>query len=126
MLLVTDFDKISNEVLAIDEAMRYFGITDREGTIIYNKMKKGKTSLKSPDQESRFAVDLSIVKKIQEGYDEQLGKVTSIHLIREKLHQLIYHVGDFMVYVTCEREIDDHHLLQIDKKTKSIIQQHIG
>ena len=126
MLLVTDFDKISNEVLAIDEAMRYFGITDPEGTIIYNKMKKGKTSLKSPDQESRFAVDLSIVKKIQEGYDEQLGKVVSIHLIREKLHQLIYYVGDLVVYVTCEPDIDDHHLLQIDKKTKSIIQQHIG
>ena len=126
MLLVTDFDKISNEVLAIDEAMRYFGITDPEGNIVYNKMKKGKTSLTSPDKESRFAVDLSIVKNIQGVFDEQLGKVISIHMIREKLHQLIYYVGDLVVYVTCERDVDDHHLLQIDKKTKSIIQQHIG
>jgi len=46
-------------------------------------------------------------------------------MIREKIHQLIYYVNGLIVYVTCERNIDDHELLQIEKKIKLIIQKHI-
>ena len=48
-----DFEKMSDEILAIDEVMRYVGITDLKGSIVYNKMKKGKTSLKNQEQEIR-------------------------------------------------------------------------
>lgn len=122
---MVDFEKISDEILAIDEVMRYVGITDLKGSIVYSKMKKGKTSLKNQEQERKFATDLSTIKRMQGIFDESLGKITLIHMIREKLHQLIYYVNGLMVYVTCERNVDDHHLLQIEKKIKSIIQKHI-
>ena len=122
---VVDFEKMSDEILAIDEVMRYVGFTDLKGSIVYNKMKKGKTSLKNQEQERKFSTDLSTIKKMQGIFDESLGKVTLIHMIREKIHQLIYYVNGLMVYVTCERNIDDIHLLQIEKNIKSIIQKHI-
>ena len=122
---VVDFEKMSDEILAIDEVMRYVGFTDLKGSIVYNKMKEGKTSLKNQEQERKFSTDLSTIKKMQGIFDESLGKVTLIHMIREKIHQLIYYVNGLMVYVTCERNVDDLHLLQIEKNIKSIIQKHI-
>ena len=122
---MVDFEKMSDEILAIDEVMRYVGFTDLKGSIVYNKMKEGKTSLKNQEQERKFSTDLSTIKKMQGTFDESLGKVTLIHMIREKIHQLIYYVNGLMVYVTCERNVDDLHLLQIEKNIKSIIQKHI-
>ena len=122
---MADFEKISDEILVIDKVMRYVGFTDSDGDIIYSKMKKGKTSLKNLEQEQKFAADLSIIKKIQETFDESLGKITLIHMTREKIHQLIYYVGDLMVYVTCEQQLNDHRLIEITNKIKSIIQKSI-
>lgn len=68
---MVDFEKMSDEILAIDEVMRYVGFTDLKGSIVYNKMKKGKTSLKNQEQERKFSTDLSTIKKMQEMFIDQ-------------------------------------------------------
>lgn len=123
---ISAFEKMSDEILEIDAVMRFVGIADPQGNLVYSKMKSGKTRLVNHKLETMFASNLSLMKDMQEIFDESLGKTTLIHSIREKLHQLIYHVDNQMIYVTCEPNIDGNYLLELEKKIKSIIHSHIG
>ena len=115
-----DPEKIIEEILAADEAMRYVAIITGMD-IIFNKMKKGKTSLKSVEQETRFAADLSIMNDMQKVFDEPLGKVSQIHIVRKKVHQLVYLIGNLVIYVTCERNIADRKVQEISSKVEQKI-----
>jgi len=117
----TNFEKMTEEILAVDNAVRYVGIIDNRGKIHYSKIKEGKKSLKSQKEEEVFAADLSVMKLMQELFNDSLGRVTLMHTIREKLHQKVYYTDGRMIYVTCERNIDNHKAIEISDKIESVI-----
>ncbi len=116
-----DFEKIAEEILAVDDVVRYVGVVDNRGRLSYSKLKEGKKSLKTQKEEEVFAADLSVMKLMQELFNESLGKVTLVHTIREKLHQKVYYIDSYMIYVTCERNIDNHTALEISDKIESLL-----
>ena len=116
-----DFEKIVEEILAVNDAVRYVGVVDNRGKLNYSKLKEGKKSLKTPKEEEVFAADLSVMKLMQELFNDSLGRVTLVHTIREKLHQKVYYTDGYMIYVTCERNIDNHTAIEISDKIESIL-----
>ena len=115
------YEKIIEEILAIDAVVRYVGVVDNRGSLVYSKLKEGKKSLKTQKEEEVFAADLSVMKLMQELFNDSLGRVTLVHTVREKLHQLVYYIDSFMIYVTCERNIDNHTATEISDKIESIL-----
>ena len=117
----TNLLPIVEDLVSIDPAMRFAAIIDLSGNISEAIMKKGKTSLKSQKEEEVFAADLSVMKLMQELFNDSLGRVTLMHTIREKLHQKVYYTDGRMIYVTCERNIDNHKAIEISDKIESVI-----
>lgn len=115
------FEKITQEILAADDAVRYVGIIDNRGRLVYSKLKEGKKSLKTQKEEEVFAADLSVMKLMQELFNDSLGRVTMVHTIRERLHQKVYYIDSHMIYVTCERNIDNHTAVEISDKIESLL-----
>jgi len=115
------FEKITEEILAVDDSVRYVGVVDNRGRLAYSKLKEGKKSLKTQKEEEVFAADLSVIKLMQELFNDSLGRVTLEHTIREKLHQIVYYTDAHMIYVTCERNIDNHTVTEISNKIESIL-----
>ena len=73
-----------------------------------------------------LSADLSVMKLMQGLFDESLGRVTFMHTVRDKVHQLVYYIDDMMVYVSCERNVDNHRIVEISNKIEPIIIKLIG
>jgi hypothetical protein len=115
-----DLEKITDEILAVDRAVRYVAIINGKD-VIFNKMKKRKTSFNRVEQETKFVTALSVMNDKHKVFDKPLGRVSLIHIVREKVHQLVYLIGNLIIYVTCERNIDDHKVREISHKVEQKI-----
>lgn len=110
----------------MDDAIRYVGIIGEKGGILHGEMKEGKKLLVSQKEQEVLSADLSVMKLMQGLFDESLGRVIFTHTVRDKVHQLVYHIDDMMVYVSCERNIDNHKIVEISNKIEPIIIKLIG
>jgi len=120
------FKKIADKILAVDDAIRYVGVIGEKGNVLHGEIKEGKKILLSQKEQEVLSADLSVMKLMQGLFDDSLGRVTFMHTIRDKVHQLVFHIDDMMVYVSCERNVDNHKIVEISNKIEPIIIKLIG
>lgn len=120
------FKKVADKILAVDDAIRYVGVIDEKGNILHGEIKEGKKILLSQKEQEVLSADLSVMKLMQGLFDDSLGRVTFMHTVRDKIHQMVYYIDDMMMYVSCERNIDGHKIVEISNKIEPIIIKLIG
>ena len=119
--MTVDYEKISDEILSVDDAMRYVRFIGDKSELIYDKVKKGKVLLQDQEGLGKISAELPIMKKMQEIFDESLGRTTLMHIFRDKVHQFIYYVDDMIIYITCERNTEPRRITEIVNKIDSIL-----
>ncbi len=119
-----NFEKISDEILTIDDAMRYVRFINENGKLIFDKVKKDKTLLQNQEGLGKFSVELPIMKKVQTMFDGSLGKARFMYITRDNVHQFIYYIDSVIIYITCERNTDRYKILEILNKIDSILYNH--
>jgi hypothetical protein len=116
-----DFTKISYEILAIDDSMRYVEIIGENGELLLNKMKQGKHSVRAQRKEELLSLDLYNTKQIEKKFNKTLGKVAFTHVSRTKVHQLVWYHNDLIFYCTCEGHVDNNKILEISSRVEAIL-----
>lgn len=116
-----DFTKISYEILAVDDSMRYIEIIGEDGELLLNKMKHGKYSVKAQRKEELLSLDLYNTKQIEKKFNKTLGKITFTHVSRTKVHQLVWYHDDLIVYCTCDGHVDNNKIIEILHKVEDIL-----
>jgi len=66
---------VAENILALNNAMRFASILDLKGNIIEGIMKDRKTSLESQRHQEIFCKDADTARKMREAYDKKHGKV---------------------------------------------------
>jgi len=112
--------KIVEKILSLDDEMRFVAIIDLKGNIIEGIMKSGKTSLESQKQEELFCKQVSDRRKVREAFNDELGKVRSVNVEREKVTQLVVYSKKKTIFVTMEPEITFDKKSDIVKKIKKL------
>ena len=116
----TELLKITENILALDSAMRFAAILDLKGNILEGIMKENKTSLESQKQQEKYCNDVAKARKMRESYDEKLGKVRYIHTERENITQITAYTRKYTVFITMEPELRINKKLQIVTKIRKI------
>lgn len=120
-----DFTKMADEILSVDDSMRYVVVVADKGKIIYQQKKEGKKPLITDRETEVLSSDLSVMQTMQALYDDSLGRISCMIMVREKLHQLVYYIGSLIFYVTCERDVDSVKVMGIKNRVESIIKKSI-
>ena len=113
-------------ILDVDSTtIRFVGIIDCDIQTLMSRSQKNKTSHITPKDEEKFAEDLIKIKSIQEKLDNFIGKVLFSHIIRKKLHQVVYYVDNLIIYITCEPNADLENINLISRNVEYIIKNHL-
>jgi len=111
---------VSENILALNNAMRFASILDLKGNIIEGIMKDRKTSLESQKQQEKFCKDAAKARKMREAYDKKLGKVRYVHTERENVTQITVYIKKYTIFITMEPELSVNKKLQIITKIKKM------
>ncbi len=115
-----DFEKILDDIMGIGKSIRFVFVTNEEGKIVHSRVST-KSFLLTEKQASILGVDMQILRKLLKLYDEIIGKNTLVHLVRDKVHVLIYYVNEWIILVSCDRDADRHELTDISIQIDTII-----
>ena len=115
-----DLIDIVQKILDLDPKMRFAAIINLQGKIREAIMKTGKTSLKSQKEEEHFCQQVSQRRKMRKEFDRSLGKVTYVHVEREKVSQMVVYTSRNTIYFTIERDMPIQKKIRIVEKVKKI------
>ncbi len=119
---MSDFDKIVDEISATSNLMRFILIVDDKGNPVHQRILNKSFSL-NESQAIALSSDMLILKQLLRLYDEIIGENQSIHLVREKVHVLIFYFKGMIFLASLERRLDRKSVAEIANKIESIIQK---
>ena len=112
--------EIAEKIITLDSNMRFASIIDLNGNILEGIMNEGKTSLESQKQEEYFCKQVAKRRKMRKEFDRQLGKVSYVHVEREKVTQLAIYTKRKIIFVTLEPELSIQRKMKIVNSIKRI------
>ncbi|MEO9277249.1 MAG: hypothetical protein ABI340_05680 [Nitrososphaera sp.] len=115
-----NFEKLLDEIVKVNDSIRFIFVTDEDGKLAHSRVSTN-TFLLNDKQVSLLGVDMQVLRRLLNLYDEIIGKNTFVHLIRERVHVLIYYIDKWIILVSCDRKTDKHVLTDISIKIESLI-----
>ncbi|HET6458007.1 MAG TPA: hypothetical protein VFG24_03905 [Nitrosopumilaceae archaeon] len=105
--------------------MRFVLVIDEKGNAIHSQIIT-KSFLIKNNQAIALSTDMVVLKRLLNLYDVIIGKNTFTHLIRDKVHVLIFYIKDWIFLVSCDRSTASHTIADISEKIESIIKIHFA
>jgi hypothetical protein len=116
-----DHNKLCERVFALNEDIRYAGVIDSTGTLVAGGMRKGTDSIVSETDEELFLTHTALRKSMRDRFDISMGGARFAYVEREKVSILTFYMGDKMLLVTLEPNIDSHTAIDIADDTLEIL-----
>ena len=116
-----DLISVVQDILDLDPKMRFAAIINLQGKIREAIMKTGKTSLKSQKEEEHFCQQVAQRRKMRKEFDRSLGKVTYVHVERQKVSQMVIYTRHNTIYFTVERDMPIKDKVRIVEKVTKIV-----
>jgi hypothetical protein len=106
-------DKLCFQVFKFDRRVRYAAVLDDTGRIIAGGMRKGISSLEPASEDLRLMANLTIQIGTDKTWDQYFGKIQYTFVKREKVSMLIFGVGNNLMLITTQPDVDLEQIAQI-------------
>ncbi|HYX72634.1 MAG TPA: DUF6659 family protein [Nitrososphaera sp.] len=116
-----DHNKLCERVFALNEDIRYAGVIDSTGTLVAGGMRKGTDSIVSETDEELFLTHTALRKSMRDRFDTSMGGARFAYVEREKVSILTFYMGDNILLVTLEPNVDSHTAIDIADDTLEIL-----
>lgn len=118
---MADLTAIVNKIINLSPKMRFVGIIDLKGNIVEGIMKEGKTSLESQREQEHFCQQIAERRRMRGGFNRSLGRVSYVHVERERVSQLVVYAPKRTIFVTVEPDMPIAAKMRIVTRIKSIV-----
>jgi hypothetical protein len=116
-----DHNKLCEQVFALNEDIRYAGVIDSAGTLVAGGMRKGTDSIVSETDEELFLTHTALRKSMRDRFDASMGGARFAYVEREKVSILTFYMGDKILLVTLEPNVDSHTAIDIADDTLELL-----
>jgi hypothetical protein len=116
-----DHNKLCERVFALNEDIRYAGVIDSTGTLVAGGMRKGTDSIVSETDEELFLTHTALRKSMRDRFDTSMGGARFAYVEREKVSILTFYMGDTILLVTLEPNVDSHTAIDIADDTLELL-----
>ncbi|HJU14505.1 MAG TPA: hypothetical protein VJ792_08645 [Candidatus Nitrosotalea sp.] len=120
-----NFDELLEDIVDFSDSIRFVFFTNEEGKIVHSKV--ATTSfLLDKSQASVLGVDMQILRRLLKLYGEIIGHTSSLHMVAEKVHVLIFYVENWTVLVSCDRDTDRHVLADLMEQIGALLESRLN
>ena len=112
----------TDEIIAVDDAVRYVAIVDSKGNVVASQLKKN-TNNTIEEKDELNLLDLRITKQMLDVYDDSFGRAISLQTRRKKINQLVYYHDYFIIYITCDGKADNKKISEISSKIEHLVHE---
>ena len=111
---------LAKEIFNVDPQITHLGLIDLEGNVLLDQSSAANAPMEPNADRIRFYHQLDERRNSREYFDEPYGKTNYIHVIREKMQQVVLYLPKLTVYLTLEKSITPDEIKITSQKIKLI------
>ena len=117
-LATEESKRLAKEIFNADPQIVHLGILDLEGNVLLDQSSAASAPSEPDHDRVQFYEQLGIRRSTREHFDENYGKTDYIHIIREKMQQMILYLQDVTIYATLEKSMTPEEVKAAAQKIK--------
>jgi hypothetical protein len=115
-----EINELAEHIFEIHSGIEHLGLIDLEGHVSLDKAATANTP-NDPDRDRvLFYYQVSSRRNRREHFDDVYGKTTYIHIMREKMQQLMVYIPMFTVYLTINHAVNQDEIAIIAQSLHNI------
>lgn len=101
-----NFDTLCDKIFELDAKIRSCRVINHKGKLVAGGMRKGMTALEDAKKDEMLFMELSLRVRMRHEFDAEFGPVEFSLSYRGKIILLSFPLGQYVLFVTAERQID--------------------
>ena len=112
--------KLASQIFKIDPLIKHLGLIDLEGRILTDQSSASSVPIEPDEDRVMFYYQVGLRRGRREHFNDVYGQTEHIHIIREKMQQIVLYLPMITVYLTLDRSMNSEGVSQLAKKIKKI------
>jgi len=109
---------LAKEIFNADPQIVHLGLMDLEGNILLDQSSAASAPTEPDPDRIEFYHQLDVRRNAREHLDEYYGKTDYVHIIREKMQQVILYLPKITIYLTLEKSMSPDEVKVAAQKIK--------
>jgi len=119
-LVSQEIKKLADQVFKVDSKIIHIGLIDLEGHILLDQSAAASKPTEPDTDRIMFYYQVGLRRSRREHFDSTYGKTEYIHIIREKMQQMILYMSLITIYLTLDKSVTPDEVKIIAKRIESI------
>jgi len=112
--------KLASQIFKIDPLIKHLGLIDLEGRILTDQSSASSVPIEPDEDRVMFYYQVGLRRGRREHFNDVYGQTEHIHIIREKMQQIVLYLPMITVYLTVDRSMNSEGVSQLAEKIKKI------
>jgi len=112
--------ELAEHIFQIHSGIEHLGLIDLEGHVVLDQSAQSSSPNDPEGDRILFYYQVSSRRNRREHFDDVYGKTTYIHIMREKMQQLMIYIPMFTVYLTVSHEVNQDKIAIISQRIHNI------
>jgi len=117
-MVTEELEILAKEIFNADPQIAHLGVLDLGGKVLLDQSSAASAPSEPDPDRVQFYEQLGVRRSGREHFDEIYGKTNYIHIIREKMQQLILYLVDVTIYATLEKSMTPEEVKTAAQKIK--------
>jgi len=117
-LASVESERLAKEIFNADPQIVHLGLMDLEGNVLLDQSSAASTPMEPDPDRIEFYHQLDVRRSAREHFDEAYGKTDYVHVIREKMQQVILYLPKITIYLTLEKSMTPDEVKATTQKIK--------
>lgn len=115
--------KLASEIFKTDPQIVHLGLIDLEGHVLIDQASLAPEPYEPDKDRMMFYLQVGLRRSRREHFNEAYGLTQYVHIVREKMQQLILYMPMITVYLTLDKDLTPDRIAQVAKKIQNIDKQ---
>lgn len=98
-------ERLAKEIFNADPQIVHLGLIDLEGNVLLDQSSAASEPMEPDSDRIEYYHQLDVRRSARKHFDASYGKTDYIHIVREKMQQMILYLPKITVYLTLEKSM---------------------
>ena len=111
-------ERLAKEIFNADPQIVHLGLMDLEGNVLLDQSSAASAPMELDPDRIEFYHQLDMRRSGRKHFDEAYGKTDYVHVIREKMQQVILYLQNITIYLTLKKSMTPDEVKATAQKIK--------
>jgi hypothetical protein len=120
MLVNEKIQKLASQIFKVDPLIQHLGLIDLEGHLLTDQTSASSVPIEPDDDRIMFYYQVGLRRGRREHFNDVYGQTDYVHIIREKMQQLVLYLPMITVYLTLDKQMTPDQVSQLAERIKNL------